>query len=122
MKTTFPVAASVLSVLLCVSPASRAQTPVGTAFTYQGQLREAGSPAAGVYDFQFALYDGPDFFDTLVAGPITVDDEEVSGGLVNVQLDFGNVFDGTALWLWVLVRRWRRCLGPRPLIPVRTVH
>jgi hypothetical protein len=81
-----------------------AQTPVGTAFTYQGQLKEDGSPANGIYDFQFALYDGPDFFDSLIAGPISLDDEQVNNGLFTVQLDFGDVFDGTALWLWVLVR------------------
>jgi hypothetical protein len=34
-----------------------AQTPVGTAFTYQGRLTAAGSPANGSYDLRFILYD-----------------------------------------------------------------
>ena len=29
----------------------------GTAFTYQGQLKEGASPANGSYDLQFSLYD-----------------------------------------------------------------
>ncbi len=76
---------------------------VGTAFTYQGHLTEGGSPANGPYDLRFALYDDPDF-GSQVGGVVTVADEWVSNGLVTVQLDFGNVYDGTALWLWVLVR------------------
>ncbi|MFN0135467.1 MAG: hypothetical protein ACKVS9_05030 [Phycisphaerae bacterium] len=31
-------------------------TPLGTVFTYQGQLKEAGSPASGLYDIRFQLY------------------------------------------------------------------
>ena len=31
--------------------------PLGTAFTYQGQLQDGGSPAQGTYAFRFALYD-----------------------------------------------------------------
>jgi hypothetical protein len=77
---------------------------MGTAFTYQGQLKEDGSPANGIYDFKFALYDGPGFFDNLIAGPISLDDEQVNNSLFTVQLNFGEVFHGTALWLWVFVR------------------
>jgi len=31
--------------------------PMGTAFTYQGRLTDANSPAEGLYDFEFELYD-----------------------------------------------------------------
>jgi hypothetical protein len=31
--------------------------PLGTAFTYQGQLRQAGLPVNGTCDFQFSLFD-----------------------------------------------------------------
>jgi hypothetical protein len=77
--------------------------PVGTAFTYQGQLKESGSPANGTYDFKFALYDDPDF-GSQVNGIVDIADQQVTNGLFTVQLDFGNVYNGTALWLWVLVR------------------
>ncbi len=77
--------------------------PLGTGFTYQGQLSDNGSPANGSYDFEFALY-------TSATGGTAVDtlDEPglaVSGGLVNANLDFTAVpFDGTALWVEVSVR------------------
>ena len=77
---------------------------MGTAFTYQGQLKDGGDPANGAYDFMFALYDGPGVFDNLVAGPIAVEDEVVTSGQFTVQLDFGDVYGPTALWLWILVR------------------
>ncbi len=34
-----------------------AQTPVGTAFTHQGRLIQAGLPADGDFDFEFRLFD-----------------------------------------------------------------
>lgn len=36
---------------------SAPQTTLGTAFTYQGQLRNNGNPVNANCDFQFALYD-----------------------------------------------------------------
>ena len=36
-----------------------AAQPLGTAFTYQGRLTDAGNPANGSYDFRFTLYDAP---------------------------------------------------------------
>ncbi len=94
----------VLAAVVVLSASATALAgPVGTAFTYQGQLTEGGSPANGTYDLRFALYDDPDF-GSQVGSVVTIADEWVSNGLVTVQLDFGNVYDGTALWLWVLVR------------------
>jgi hypothetical protein len=29
----------------------------GTAFTYQGRLNNGGSPASGLYDLRFTIYD-----------------------------------------------------------------
>ena len=45
--------------LLVVTAASalHAQTPEGTAFTYQGRLTDGGSPASGAYDLRFTLFD-----------------------------------------------------------------
>ena len=77
--------------------------PVGSDFTYQGQLSDAGVPANGNYDFEFALYtaaSGGTAVDT-----IDVDDLSVSAGLVNANLDFTAVpYDGQALWVEVRVR------------------
>ena len=42
--------------LLCASPLL-AQEPMGTAFTYQGQLKQAGTPINGLTDFEFTCWD-----------------------------------------------------------------
>lgn len=36
-----------------------AAQPLGTAFTYQGQLKESGQAASGLYDLQVCLFDSP---------------------------------------------------------------
>jgi hypothetical protein len=77
-------------------------TPSGTAFTYQGRLNDGGSPANGVYDLTFSLYDGEP---TLLAGPITNSAVVVTNGLFATAPDFGsNVFNGTGYWLGIGVR------------------
>ncbi|MHC4862890.1 MAG: hypothetical protein ACYTEX_02320 [Planctomycetota bacterium] len=78
--------------------------PMGTAFTYQGRLIEAGSPAEGQYDFRFALYDEPVDGNQL-NGTIEANEVPVSNGYFTVVLDFGaGVFDGDAHWLDIAVR------------------
>jgi len=80
-----------------------ASDAVGTAFTYQGRLLDGGSPADGTYDLQFALYDALSDGNQ-VGNMVPVEDVEVTDGYFTVELDFGDVFDGTALWLEVSVR------------------
>jgi len=77
--------------------------PLGSAFTYQGQLNFNGSPANGDFDFQFALYTtatGGTAVDT-----ITLNGQTVNAGLINASLDYTDVpFNGQALWIEVRVR------------------
>ena len=47
----------ILCALLATPTGLYAQTPVGTAFSYQGRLTDGSSPANGDYDFNFSLYD-----------------------------------------------------------------
>lgn len=76
----------------------------GTAFTYQGQLQQGGSPANGLYDFRFDLFTVPTG-GTSVSGFVTNAATPVSNGLFTVTLDFGTgVFDGTTYWMHVGVR------------------
>jgi|GEM_PF-1408461 len=98
------VLAIVLVAGLAVAKEPQPEGPLSTAFTYQGRLTDdSGSPINNSCDFQFTLWDdlaagsqvGP-LLDP--AGVVVVD------GLFTVQLDFGPVFDGTALWLEVAVR------------------
>ncbi len=77
--------------------------PLGTEFTYQGVLSDGGAPAAGVFDLRFLLYDA-EVGGTQVGTIVTIEDLPVTDGRMTTQLDFGSVFDGTALWLEVSVR------------------
>lgn len=84
--------------------ASPAAAAVGTGFTYQGRLTDAGSPANCVYDFDFRLYDALNGGSQL-GGTVAVGDVAVANGLFTVQLDFGAVaFQGAARWLEIAVR------------------
>ena len=80
-----------------------ALAPIGTSFTYQGYLTDGGNPANGAYDFQFKLYNDASV-GTQVGSTVTKDDVITSEGIFTVELDFGNVFDGTAYWLEIGVR------------------
>ena len=80
-----------------------ASTALSTAFTYQGRLTDNGELANGIYHFLFSLYDAP--VGGAKVGLTNVrDDEPVHEGLFTVALDFGTVFDGTALWLEIAVQ------------------
>ncbi len=79
------------------------QAPLTSAFSYQGYLTEGGVPANGLYDFQFKLFDAGTGGSQV--GPTRiVEDVSVVDGRFTVLLSFGDVFDGTALWLEVAVR------------------
>lgn len=77
--------------------------PISTAFTYQGKLMNGSSVANGVFDLTFTLYDAPGG-GSQVGSTLTLDDISVVNGLFTVQLDFGAVFDGNALYLEIGVR------------------
>ena len=96
MRTT-DLLACLLSALVATATA---QATVGTEVTYQGRLLDAGEPAAGPVDLAFRLYDAPaggnQVGPELVAlGFVDFDD----AGLFTIDLDFGTVFDGAALFL-----------------------
>ncbi len=77
---------------------------VGSGFTYQGSLKNGGSPANGQYDFQFTLYDAL-AGGNLVGGTITTANVTVTVGLFAVTLDFGQpAFTGDARYLEIAVR------------------
>ena len=76
----------------------------GTAFSYQGQLNNNGSPANGSYDIQFALY-ATNTNGTPVAGPVTNLAIGVTNGIFATVIDFGSgVFNGSSNWLDIAVR------------------
>ncbi|RIK67598.1 MAG: hypothetical protein DCC65_05545 [Planctomycetota bacterium] len=100
-----------------------AESPLGTAFTYQGHLNDGGSPASGPHNFAFSLWDdalagaqiGPTLtYDGLGGNPPPIN---VTDGLFTVRLNFGEAaFNGSARWLEIVVNGTP--LVPRqPLMP-----
>jgi hypothetical protein len=91
----------------------------GTAFTYQGQLRNSGNPASGTYNLQFSLYT-INTGGSAVAGPVTTNGVVISNGLFTVTLDFGaTVWNGDTNWLQIAVETNGgssfSALTPRPM-------
>jgi len=72
---------------------------VGTAFTYQGRLQQAGEPFDGNVDLTFRLYDA--LSDGNQIGPeLTAMDFDIENGLFTIDLDFGDgAFGNDARWL-----------------------
>jgi hypothetical protein len=80
-----------------------ALNPMGTAISYQGQLRNAGGPVNGSCDMTFGLYDALSAGTAItapIATPVTV-----TNGLFVAALDFGAAaFNGEARWLEIGVK------------------
>jgi hypothetical protein len=73
----------------------------GTAFTYQGQLHNNGSPASGTYNLTFSLFN-TNATGVPVAGPVTNNAVIITNGLFTVLIDFGsNAFTGETNWLQI---------------------
>jgi hypothetical protein len=97
-------AALTLALIATLAGSLSAQTPLGTAFTYQGRLTEAGGAANGLYDLELKLYDAS-IGGTLVASLPPLEDVSVVNGLFTVTVDFGaGVFAGSRRWLATGVR------------------
>ncbi len=83
------------------------QSPQGTygyAFTYQGQLRNAGGPINGTCDLRFSLRDAPSG-GSQVGNTVTLEAIELQDGLFTARLDFGGgAHIGAARWLEIAVR------------------
>lgn len=83
-----------------------------TVFTYQGRLTDAGAPASGTYQMQFALFDAATggnqigstmTFDGAGSNPPAV---SVANGVFTVQLDFGAAaFPGADRFLEIGVKK-----------------
>ncbi len=98
MKIKLAILCNLLTVL-CLSADAQ-----GTAFTYQGQLQDHGSPANGTYDLVFALYNNSQA-GSQVGLAETNYNVAVTNGLFTTTLDFGSLpFNGQLLWLDLSVR------------------
>lgn len=102
-------------------------TPLGIAFTYQGQLKEAGGSVNGTSDFQFSLWDSagsgsPPTGGTQVGATQTLNNVMVANGLFTVELNAGGefgpaAFNGDGRWLQIAVRNPAGSGGVTTLAP-----
>lgn len=93
-----------LAAALLLTTAPAFAVTLGNSFTYQGALNEAGSPATGAYDFQFALFDDASAGGQ-IGNTITADNVTVTAGVFTVSLNFGaSQFSDEARWLQIAVR------------------
>lgn len=95
---------ALLLILAVAAGVSHAQGPLGTAFTYQGQLKQDGKVVNGTCAMRFGLWTaatGGTLIGSLLERPGVV----VTEGLFTVaDLDFGaGAFNGTARWLEISV-------------------
>ncbi len=96
-KTKLLMVISLLGLLGGVHPAAA----IGTAFTYQGRLVDAGSPATGLYDMRYTVWDSA-AAGLQVGGAVVLAPVSVSGGLFTVPLDFGpGIFTGVDRYLQI---------------------
>src|SRR4051794_40329433 len=92
-----------LTLLAAFSPQVATLHAQGTTFTYQGRLDEDGTPANGVYDLRFQVFDA--LTDGLSFGANIVQGVGVTNGLFTVQLAYSPAaFDGGARWLEIGAR------------------
>lgn len=81
-----------------------AAAPLGTSFTYQGQINQGGSPLDGSADFQISLYDAASG-GAPVGATLSINNVTVSAGVFAALLDFGvDVFNGDARFLEIALR------------------
>ncbi len=101
----FRIAVASMFALVAIALAAIATAePLSTAFTYQGEIGQSGSPLNGSADFQFSLHDalagGAQVGSTLSLNGVIVTD-----GVFAALLDFGvDVFNGEARYLQIAVR------------------
>jgi hypothetical protein len=90
-------------ILLVAGGVNGGATPLGTAFTYQGQLKQDGVPVNGLTDFEFSLWDQGAL--GLQIGLTVTETVSVENGLFTANLDFGEfAFDSAERWVQVAVR------------------
>lgn len=77
--------------------------PLGTSFTYQGQLRRGGAPHNGKCDFKFELWEQATG-GSQIGATHTITDVPVVNGLFTVQLDFGDAYSYETRYLKIEVK------------------
>ena len=124
MKSKLHSSFIVLAILALFTLASELSTAraQGATFVYQGQLNNNGSPANGIYDFEFSLSNAPSG-GSQVGSTVTELALGVTNGMFTTTIDFGDVFTGNPVWLAISVRSngMRNYADLTPLQPLTPV-
>src|SRR5262245_48703054 len=119
------LAAALILALATTATPTHAQTPAGSAWTYQGQLEASGVPLNCFVDLRCSLFDAASGGNQQCS-TIQRDGINVVQGRFTINLDFGaGMFNGDARWLEMQVRypastgSWTT-LSPRP--PTMPTH
>lgn len=72
-------------------------------FNYQGQLYVNGLPAAGLYDLEARLFDDITMGEQ-VGKTVIFEDHPVPSGLLELELEFGDVYNSSDVYLEISVR------------------
>lgn len=119
---TASVATRLAALTLLLATAGAGAQTLGSAFTYQGQLKELGQPASGLYDLQMCLFDSPSNPIAMACAP-DFDDVPVEAGLFAITLDFGSVpFVGQERYLELRVRPGASVSGYTILAPRQLIR
>jgi hypothetical protein len=90
---------------------------LGSAFTFQGQLTQNGTPSDGTVDLAVEPFGSVNGSDSL-APVLVLEDVPVAEGLFTVDIDFGpGFFVGDAVWLQIGVREGDQTGAFEPLSP-----
>lgn len=97
-----------LLVLGLTTSGATAATPLGSGFTYQGELQDGSGPVNGSCDFKFSLWDaavnGNRVGQEQTLGAVAIADGRFTVLLNNADQFSPNPFDGQARWLQISVR------------------
>ena len=91
---------------------------ISTVLNYQGTLQDAGTPATGVYDFQFQLFNTSD---VPISQAIQVDDLNVVRGVFTARLDFQDSFGGADTLIKISVRPGASSAAFTSLVPATPI-
>lgn len=91
------------AILVCLVPRLEA-APLGSGFTYQGQIQKDAQPYTGTAQLLMRLYDA-ETAGNQIGADVNLADVPVTNGLFTVELDFGAAaFSGDARWLEIQVK------------------
>lgn len=102
-RTNTAFKSSVTALVLASGIAISSSVVIAEPFVFQGRLNDEGAPADGMYDLEFVLF-ATDVGGAQVGPTVTLEDQLVEDGNFQVELDFGDVFDGSTRWVEISVR------------------